>query len=240
VSVLVVQHQPVEGTYRLGGALVRAELQLDVRRVYAGDPVPLSADGLSGLVVMGGTMAAYADDGFPTRRAELALLASAVSLGVPTLGVCLGAQLLAVAAGGSAVPGDAGLEVGWAPLRLLGSDDSLLGGLPDELVVLQWHGDTYALPPSAVRLASGDVYAEQAFRVGAAAWGLQFHLELDGAGVDAFLAESGSEVPGPVGSALRAEARERLAALEPVARTVFDRFAALCASRVSAPVRVRA
>jgi GMP synthase-like glutamine amidotransferase len=81
------------------------------------------------------------------------------------------------------------------------------------------------------------VYEEQAFSVGAAAWGLQFHLELDGAGVDAFLAEAPDEAPGPVGETLRAESPERLAALEPVARTVFDRFAALCSERLAAGVR---
>ena len=230
---LVVQHQPVEGTYRLGESLMRAGLRVDVRRTYAGDPVPESADGLAGLVVMGGTMAAYADDGFPTRQAELALLRSAVEREVPTLGICLGAQLLAVAAGGDAVRGGGGLEVGWCSVRLTPEavDDPLLGGLPSELVVLQWHADTYALPPAAVRLATGTAYPEQALRVGRAAWGLQFHLELDAPGVEAFLRQSPEDAPGPVGLAVRAEAPGRLAALEGPLRTVFDRFAAQCLGR---------
>ncbi|RZS91003.1 GMP synthase-like glutamine amidotransferase [Motilibacter rhizosphaerae] len=230
MTVLVVQHMPIEGPYLLGSALVRAGRPLDVRRVYAGAEVPADAAGLSGLVVMGGPMGAHSDEGFPTRRAELALLADAVERGVPTLGVCLGAQLLAVAAGGSAFPGT-GLEVGWAPVTLTAeaADDPLLGGLPEVVEPLHWHGDTYALPPGAVRLAGSAAYEQQAFRVGRSAWGLQAHLEVDGAGVDAFVTEFADEAPGPVGQEIRDRAPDALAALRPHAVAAFDRFAALTA-----------
>lgn len=230
VTVLVVQHLPIEGPYRIGQALVRAGLPLEVCKTYLGDPVPVGADGLSGLVVMGGPMAAYSDEGFPTRRAEIALLADALRRRVPTLGICLGAQLLVEAAGGRAVPGD-GPEIGWASVALAGgaAEDPLLQGLPDELTPLHWHGDTVELPQGTQLLASSPAYRNQAFRYGDRAWGFQFHPEVDRAAVLGFVSEFAEECPGEVGAEIAAEAEERVAALEPVAVQVFDRFAALCA-----------
>ncbi|WP_246144549.1 type 1 glutamine amidotransferase [Actinacidiphila oryziradicis] len=108
---------PGEGPYAIGTALEAAGLGMRVCRVWAGDPVPEDLTGVEALVVMGGPMSAYRDDGFPTQGAELELLRAALAAQVPVLGVCLGAQLLAVAAGGTARPGT-GLQVGWGPVRL--------------------------------------------------------------------------------------------------------------------------
>ena len=143
-----------------------------------------------GIVVMGGPMSAYSDEGFPTRRRELELLADALVRGVPTLGVCLGAQLLALAAGGRALAGKVGPEVGWAPVEFTehAKEDSLLAGLPRQIIVLHWHGDTFELPPHAVELAASPLYRGQAFRVGSQAWGFQFHLEVDQQGRPLILA----------------------------------------------------
>lgn len=229
MTVLIVQHKAIEGPYRIGQALVRAGVGLDVRRTYLGDPVPEDAAAYSGLVVMGGPMAAYSDDDFAGRGSEIALLATAVRADVPTLAVCLGAQLLTVAAGGRALPGD-GLEVGWAEVQLTpdAADDKLLGGLPVRFTALHWHGDTVELPAGAVLLASSARYANQAWRIGPRAWGLQFHPEVDGAGVEGFVTEFGHEVPEEAGQQIRTQAPQRLAELAPLADTVFGRFAALC------------
>lgn len=96
---------------------------------------------------------------------------------------------MAVAAGGKVYPGPAGPEIGWGLVRLsdAAEDDRLLGGLPRQLEVLHWHGDTFDLPPGAVHLATGALYPNQAFRWGPTAWGLQFHLEVDNGAVAAFL-----------------------------------------------------
>ncbi|MCU1484618.1 MAG: Methyltransferase type 11 [Actinomycetia bacterium] len=215
---LVVRHLDVEGPYEIATALQR-------HGVEAADGPPDSLDGFDALVVMGGPMAAHSDDDFPTRAAELRLLADALDRQVPVLGVCLGAQLLAVAAGGRAFRGEAGPEIGWAPVRPVG-EDRLFAGLPASFPVLHWHGDTVELPPGAVLLASSDQYPNQAFRVGPVAWGIQFHLEVDRGAVGTFVEHFGGD------PAILAEADERLAELAPTRALVLDRWAALVADPI--------
>ena len=192
---VIIQHLEPEAPYAIGEALEARGVVIDLRRVYAGDPVPGDAAGLAGLVVMGGPMSARSDLGFPTRQSEIRLLGDAVARGVPTLGVCLGAQLLAAATGGTVRVGDTGPEIGWGPVELAdrASRDPLLSGIPDRLTVLHWHGDTFDLPPGADLLASNGRYENQAFRVGPNAWGLQFHLEVTVQAVAAFIAQFGDE-----------------------------------------------
>ena len=165
---LVVEHVPPESAFAIADALRAAHVEVDTRRVFDGDEVPTDSADLDGLIVMGGPMSAQSDRGFPTRSAEIGLLADALDRGVPSLGVCLGAQLLAVAAGGSVSPGDGGLEVGWGPVDLESAcaGDALFGGLPSRLTVMHWHGDTFALPGGSERLMSNSNYANQAFRAG--------------------------------------------------------------------------
>jgi len=236
---LVIQHVVPESPYAIGVALRAEGIEVDVCQVFAGDTVPASPSDLDGLVVMGGPMAAYSDDGFPTRRAEVDLIAAAVDASIPTLGVCLGAQLLAVATGGAAFAGQAGPEIGWAPVTLsqAADTDALLAGLRSPLTVLHWHGDTYNTPPGSTVLAGSRLYQHQAFRVGNAAWGLQFHLEVDHEAVEAFLTafadEAGAAAAGP--DSIRAEAPGALAALAPHRTTVLSRFASLVASQAVRP-----
>ena len=92
-NCLVVPHVVPEPAWAIGDALSRVGTGVDVRRTFGGDPIPLDASGYAGVVVMGGPMSACSDDGFPSWRAEVALLAEALVCGTPTLGVCLGAQL---------------------------------------------------------------------------------------------------------------------------------------------------
>jgi GMP synthase-like glutamine amidotransferase len=179
-------------------------------------------------------MSADSDEGFPTRRAELALLSEAVSRGVPTLGVCLGAQLLALACGGTVSRGAGGAEIGWAPVDLTtaAGDDPLLAGLPGRLTVLHWHGDTYAPPPHGVHLAASPRYPAQAFRVGDRAWGFQFHLEIDGRAVAAFLDAFGADAAraGTTPESIAADSPAALDGLGPDRTRVLTRFAALVAA----------
>ncbi|HWD54151.1 MAG TPA: gamma-glutamyl-gamma-aminobutyrate hydrolase family protein [Acidimicrobiales bacterium] len=148
-NCLVVQHAAVESAYAIGDALERAGVGIDVRRMDAGDPVPADPTSYDGVVVMGGPMSASSDAHFPSRRAELSLLAGALRAGVPTLGVCLGAQLLALAAGSTVRSGEYGPEIGWATIGLSSdaTEDSILAGLPRHIAVLHWHGATYSCLP---------------------------------------------------------------------------------------------
>ena len=228
-SALVVQHLEPEGPVLIGSALAAAGVDVTVVRTDRGDAVPDAVDGIDGLVVMGGPTSARSDDGFPSRRAEIALLRAALDAGVPTLGVCLGAQLLA-AAGGGEVRAGTGLEVGWGTVALApeAATDPLLAGIRGALPVLHWHGETFTLPPGAVLLASSDAYPHQAFRLGPAAWGLQFHLEVDAAAVGRFVTAFGAEADDPDG--LLAAAEAWLARSAEVQATVLGRFAGLVAT----------
>lgn len=156
-------------------------------RTDLGDGLPSDLTTWAAVVVMGGPMSAASDDGFANRADEITLLREAVGLEVPILGVCLGAQLLALAVGGTVHAGH-GLEVGWEPIELLpaAADDPILGGAPRRLTVLHWHGESYTLPADAVTLARSNIYEHQAFRFGANAWGFQFHLEVDTTAVASF------------------------------------------------------
>lgn len=225
---LVVQHLEPEGPVLIGDALRAAGVEVTVVRPDRGEAVPSELDGIDGLVVMGGPASARSDDGFPSRRAEIALLRAAVDAGTPTLGVCLGSQLLAAAGGGEVRPGT-GLEVGWGSVTLApeAATDPLLAGIRGALPVLHWHGETFDLPPGAVLLASSDAYPHQAFRLGAAAWGLQFHLEVDAAAVARFVAAFGEEADDP--GAIVAAAPAWLARSDAVQATVLGRFAGLVA-----------
>ncbi|MGH9028411.1 MAG: type 1 glutamine amidotransferase [Acidimicrobiales bacterium] len=231
-TCLIVQHLEPEKPFAIASALVRRGVDIDLRLVYAGDPIPGSADGYSAVVVMGGPMSARSDEGFPTGRTEIALLADALARQVPTLGVCLGAQLLAAAAGALVVVGDEGPEIGWGEISVtdLAVDDRLFAGMPSTLTVLHWHGETFELPASAVHLASSAAYPNQAFRVGPCAWGLQFHLEVDEPATAAFVSAFADEAraAGVDPEDIHAATPEALGGLTDHRDGLLDRFAQLC------------
>ncbi len=233
----MIQHLDVEGPAQIGRALTAAGVELDIVRTDLGDPVPEDVGGLDALVVMGGPMSATSDEGFPTRRSELALLQRAIRAGTPVLGVCLGAQLLAAAAGGEVRSGH-GVEVGWGDVELLpaAGSDPLFAGVEDCIEVLHWHGDTYSLPAGAVCLARSRAYDQQAFRVGPRAWGLQFHLEVDTGEVDRFVEAFPEDAASAAGgaSAIRERSVAAVGRLGPARDAMLARFAALAAGRPGA------
>jgi GMP synthase-like glutamine amidotransferase len=232
-NCLIVQHVEPEPSWAIGVALARAGVTTDVCAMFAGDALPSDLSGFGGFVVMGGPMSACSDQSFPSRGAEVALLRDALERGLPTLGVCLGAQLLALAAGGLVRTGGEGPEVGWSEVELLPAceDDALFAGSPSCVPVLHWHSDTFELPAAAERLARSGRYANQAFRVGQAAWGLQFHLEVTPRAVEGFLQAFPTDAAlAPGGArALREATAASLQALVPWRDQVFDRFTALVA-----------
>lgn len=221
---LIVQHTAHEGLGRLQEWLPEAGVDVHPIHPYLGHRVPPYVEG-DALIVLGGPMGAMDDDMASWLPATRALLASAIDDGVPTLGICLGAQLLAVAAGGEVQRGALGPELGLDTVTVSQPDLLLPSG---EWPVVQWHFDTVVrLPESAALLASSSRYATQAFRVGEVAWGLQFHLEAtadmvaEWARIDAdALAEEAREAADVVAEVARAQSD-----LEALGLQVIRRFA---------------
>ncbi|PRY47470.1 GMP synthase-like glutamine amidotransferase [Geodermatophilus tzadiensis] len=178
--LLVVVPSDTAPTARLGEWLRDAGLELDERHLDAGDPLPADLSGHDGLLVMGGPQSSVDDDATSGLGPVRDLLARALADRVPTLAVCLGAQLLAQAGGGRVRVGADGPEVGAALVakRDAAEHDPLFGPLPLSPDVVQWHHDEISeLPAGATLLAGSPRYAHQAFRAGRACYGLQFHVE---------------------------------------------------------------
>jgi GMP synthase (glutamine-hydrolysing) len=171
--ILAVLHSPAEPLGALEPPIAAAGHAFDTR-VMPG-PLPSSLAGYGGLIVMGGSMGVYEADRYPFLADEIRLLREALAVGLPTLGVCLGSQLLAAAGGAQVFRGTAGLEVGWQPVTRH-ADDPWLAGWPASFEPLHWHGDAFELPDGATLLASSSLYPHQAFRLGSGL-GLQFHVE---------------------------------------------------------------
>ncbi len=186
MRTLVVENDPTDDARRLGDWLVEAGLSLAVVRPYVGEALPSSLDGYGALVVLGGGQDAHpASDGSraePWFEALESLLRKAVRHRVPTLAICLGAQLLAQAHGGTVQRSPSGPEIGATLVarRDVADRDPVFAEVPFAPDVIQWHRDEITeLPVGAVLLAASTRYPHQAFRLGPAAWGLQFHIECD-------------------------------------------------------------
>lgn len=177
-KALVIRHVPHEGLGLIKRPLER-DFIVEYFDMHRGAALPPAIDGYDVLVVMGGPMGVYEYDKYPFIKHELRLIESALKKRVPTLGICLGAQLLAKAAGADVYKGKA-KEIGWYKVELdtETKNDWLFLGFPDEFTVFQWHGDTFDLPKGGVRLASSELFPNQVIKVGPCAYGIQFHLEV--------------------------------------------------------------
>jgi len=218
VRVLAVTHGPSVGPGVFADAVREAgheldEWQVPVRGVPSGSP--------DAAIVFGGSMHPDEDETHGWLGAELDWLEGQLERGTPLLGVCLGSQLLARAAGASVFRADEP-EVGWLPVERTpaGAEDPVASVLPERFEAFQWHHYTHGLPAGAVELARSRV-CSQAFRLGNA-WGVQFHPEVRESQVEAWLAEEPGDVADP--AALRAATRERIAGWNELGRGLCRAF----------------
>lgn len=178
MKIVVIMHVENEGSGTLGDFLDSAQASVSTVRTYAGEPLPADVNGMDAVVSMGGPMNVHEQNEYTFLRDEIAFLKRAVDAGVPMLGICLGAQLIASACGARVYKAPV-KELGWSRVSLTpeGRRDNLFKDLPDTLSVLQWHEYTFQVPTGGSLLATSDPCPHQAFRLGNA-YGLQFHPEV--------------------------------------------------------------
>lgn len=196
MRVLSVNHGPSVGGGIFDELVVREGHELARWMVPDGehDARPQAYDAI---MVFGGAMHPDEDGRHPWLSGEAEFLREALSAEIPLLGVCLGAQLIARAAGAWVGPA-ATPEVGWLPVELTaaGREDPVLAALPSPVTALQWHFYTYEVPPGGVELARSPA-CTQAFSIGGHAWGIQFHAEATQRMVERWVAEDVAELPLP-------------------------------------------
>jgi GMP synthase (glutamine-hydrolysing) len=228
--VLVFQHFGCETLGAIAEALQNNQIEWEYVSLAARHGKNPKLDDADGLIVLGGPLSVYEPERYPFLRNEMGLVRQAVALGKPVLGICLGSQVLAAVLGATVRPAEAP-EIGWLSVQLepAAHDDRLFEGLPPSFVTCVWHGDVFDLPPGAALLARSEMTACQAYRYGGNVYGLLFHLEMQpemvAACVSAF--EPKLRRAGIDPNHCIAEAKRHLAALAPVAQTVFGRWAEL-------------
>jgi GMP synthase-like glutamine amidotransferase len=176
VRVLVLRHVPFEGLGRIARELEARRAVFDYADLYVpGAALPRLSD-YRALIILGGPMSVNDSDSWIPDESRL--ISDAIARGMPILGICLGAQLIAKALGAE-VSRNPEKEIGWFDLRLAeeATDDLLFRHFSDRETVFHWHGETFAMPEGATLLASSARCRHQAFRYGRKIYAMQFHLE---------------------------------------------------------------
>jgi GMP synthase (glutamine-hydrolysing) len=222
-SLVAIRHVTFEDLGGFEEPLKKAGYQ--VRYADMGVDDVVSCEDADLLAVLGGPIGAYEDNLYPFLADEIALIAARLKAGKPTLGICLGAQLMARALGARVYPGRA-KEIGWKKLTLTEAGALLLAPLAD-IPVLHWHGDTFDIPPGAVNLASTDVCDQQAFSYGRCGLAFQFHPEAQELGFERWLIGHAGEIaatPGISVPRLRIATREHAGAAVAAGRKVLHNW----------------
>lgn len=224
MRAICLQHVPFEGPGVFATAIANRGVTLE-RYLVPKDGLPKHPGDL--LLVMGGPMSVNDPD--PWIAEETAFIRSALLAGKPVIGVCLGSQFMAKALGATVRPGKT-LEIGMTQIRLApdAMQDPVFKTLPDSFDVFEWHGEVFDLPSDCVPLAGSAIAPLQAFRYGARAYGLLFHLEMEEAGIDSLCHECAPDLVKAklTAQAVKAAATPHLPTLHRFADRLIDRLLA--------------
>jgi GMP synthase-like glutamine amidotransferase len=225
--VLFVQSGDTDAPGLFADVLKDRGVALDVVHVWKGEPVPADAARWAGVAVGGGSMSAYEGEEYPFLPKVEELIRDAQSAGLPVLGMCLGAQLMAKAFGGK-VFANREKEIGFFDVRFTpeGANDPLWRGHAETFQPVHWHGDTFTLPPGAVHLAESTLTPNQMFRYGEKSYGFQFHLEIDEKVLTEMIGPDGGGLPryGVDPDAFLREGRAAFPKVRPLADAIFGRW----------------
>jgi GMP synthase (glutamine-hydrolysing) len=227
MEIVALVHGDGGGPSLFRGILTRLGATVTEVRLDGGERPQRQPHDYAAVMSFGGTMHPHEHEAHPWLSAEIAYLEATLAARVPALGVCLGAQLLARAAGGEVLPAEK--EIGWASIELTtkAADDPLFSSLPRHFRSFLWHEYAAGVPPGAVELARNDVCA-QAFRVGNA-WGVQFHPEVSLEQLIRWIRayDDPPVAPGPYIAA----AREHITESNEIGRVLCERFFAAASAR---------
>ena len=195
MRVAIIENTSITHHGQIGVALNEAGARFDIYKPYLGQALPTVDDGHDAMVVFGGEQAATDDHSHPYLPNLATLMRKLTEVDRPVLGICLGSQILARAYGAQNHLGTAP-EFGWCDVDLTenGRADPVFAGLGDQFPIFEFHTDTFTLPESAVLLAQTKTAPHQAFRIGRATYGMQFHFEAN----RAVVADWTREFPGIV------------------------------------------
>jgi GMP synthase (glutamine-hydrolysing) len=223
-------------TGHAGAALKAAGIELDERRLRDGEPLP-ELEAVDGVLSLGGEQSVLDIDSDPMLQAEAVFLRDAVERDIPTLGVCLGAQLLAHALGGRVMRLPRRM-IAWTTIEPLpaATGDPVVGALPEGAVALHWNEDGFEPPPGSIELLRRPGDTAEGFRFNDSAWGVQFHPEVHAEGLDGWYRAGFAELAeaGLTEEQARAADARHLPGQRALSHALFGGFAKVVAARTVA------
>jgi len=177
-NILVFQNEECEHLGVFSKILNENNISYQYIKLYEEEEIPNLND-YSAIIILGGPMNVYEERKYPFLKKENSSIKEALKINKPMLGICLGAQIIARAAGAKVYPAKR-KEIGWFTLNLTtgGIENDVFRGLERQFTVFQWHGDTFDIPSGSIKLAKSNLFPNQAFSIGKTIYALQFHLEV--------------------------------------------------------------